>query len=496
MANTAVNTAKAASSFDGNAPVRPGQILEGKFKIERVVGEGAMGMVLEATHLELEERVALKFLREEAKARPEIAQRFAREARASSKIKNDHVARVYDVGTHEGSPFIVMEYLEGQDLEAMLEKRGALDPTTAVEYVIQACEGLTAAHVQGVVHRDIKPGNLFLTEHGGINDIKVLDFGISKAGVKKGTLDDVDLVTGETTQIMGSPHYMSPEQIRSTKDVDSRADIWSLGVVLYELVTNTPPFDGGEVTSLIAQVLHEPHRSARAIVANVPTGLEEVIDRCLEKDPAKRYQHAAELAVALLPFAPKRSRAVAERAMTMMQRATGQHVAFDSLPPPPVPSSGPHSGMRPSGTGSNLPAFVPQQPVPSRAPPPAQTRGAMPWIALVAIVLGLGGGAFALFTRLQGAPPKPTPVAAEPVATPATPAQEVTPPVTAAAAPPVVSAAPVESAKVEAAKPEPAKPAVAPVAKQPMVIAPTPKPKASAPPAAPVNTESEIRHER
>ena len=487
MANTVSNRDSGSSFDESRAPVQRGQILEGKFRVERIVGEGAFGMVVEATHLELEERVALKFLHAEARARPEIASRFAREARASVKIKNDHVARVYDVGTHEGAPFIVMEYLEGRDLEQILQKDGPLDPTTAVEYVIQACEGLTAAHVQSIVHRDIKPGNLFLTERGGIRDVKVLDFGISKAGVRKNTLEDVDLMTGDTTQIMGSPHYMSPEQIRSTKDVDTRADIWSLGVVLYELITNHSPFDGGEVTTLIAQVLHEPHRTVRSLLPDVPTGLEEVIDHCLQKDPAKRYQSAAELAVALLAFAPKRSRAVAERAMTMMQRATGQQIAFDSLPPP-APSSGsgaPVSMTR--QTGSGLPAFMPQPPVPSRAPPPAPGRGITPWVALVAIVLGLGGGAYALFSKLGAPKPVAAPEVVAPIATPAVPTTVTAAAAAPSPAEPVVSAAPSASAA----------PVATPVVKQPVYVAP-PRPKVtpSSAPAPSVNPENEIRHER
>ncbi|MBX3227502.1 MAG: protein kinase [Labilithrix sp.] len=454
--------------------ISTGQVLEGKFRVESVIGEGAMGLVVEATHLDLEERVALKFLREEARARPELASRFAREAKASATIKNDHVARVYDVGTHDGAPFIVMEYLVGRDLEQILEASGPLDPTQAVEFVIQACEGLTAAHVQGIVHRDIKPGNLFVSEHGGLRQVKVLDFGISKSGLKKGTLEDVDLLTGDTTQIMGSPHYMSPEQIRSTRDVDLRADIWSLGVVLFELITGQPPFDATEVTGIIAQVLHEPHRTARSLVPDIPTGLEEVIDHCLQKDPTKRYQCAADLAVALLPFAPKRSRTVAERASQMQARATGREPAPESLPPP---------AYRPSPAPA--PVLAPVAPVAE----PASNRS-FAWIALVAVVLGLGGGAFALFSRLQSpvASPEPVPTTTATPAAPA-PAAEVT-----------SAVAPIVTASAAPAPSEAPAPAVAPPPR-PVVVAPAPvappRPRPSSPPPAPApNAENEIRHER
>lgn len=455
-----------------------GQVLEGKFRVENVIGEGAMGLVVEATHLDLEERVALKFLRDEAKARPDLASRFAREARASATIKNDHVARVYDVGTHDGAPFIVMEYLVGRDLEQILHAGGPLDPTEAVELVIQACEGLTAAHTQGIVHRDIKPGNLFVSEHGGIRQLKLLDFGISKAGLKKGTLEDVDLLTGDTTQIMGSPHYMSPEQIRSTKDVDLRADIWSLGVVLFELITGKTPFDASEITGIIAQVLHEPHRTARSLVPDIPTGLEEVIDHCLQKEPAKRYQCAADVAVALLPFAPKRSRAVAERATKMQARAAGADLPPESLPPP---------------------VYRPTPPPPVVAPPAPEppARASLAWLALLAVVLGLGGGAFALFSRIQLRPP----AAPEPVRTALPePATSVVATATASAVP---SASAVEAptavpptavpvvASASVVRPPVAVPVAVPVA-APVV---RPKPRASSPAPA-SNGESEIRHER
>ncbi|HVJ94654.1 MAG TPA: serine/threonine-protein kinase, partial [Labilithrix sp.] len=299
-------------------PIQPGRVLSGKFRVERVLGEGAMGLVVEATHLDLEERVALKFLRPEARARPDIVARFAREARAAATIKSDHVARVYDVGeTDDSTPFIVMEFLEGDDLEQRLARRGRLDVGEAVEHVIQACEALASAHVLGIVHRDIKPANLFIVDRAGAPEVKVLDFGISKTGIR-GDFQDLDVASAQTTQIMGSPHYMSPDQIRSTKDVDARADIWSLGVVLYELLTGETPFTGTEVTGIIAKVLHEPHRPMRSLVGNLPVGIEEVVDRCLEKDPDQRYWSAAELAVALLPFAPKRARPVVERTSAML----------------------------------------------------------------------------------------------------------------------------------------------------------------------------------
>ena len=350
-----------------------------------------MGLVVEATHLALDERVALKFLRREARERPDIVARFAREARAAAKIKSDHVARVYDVGgAAEGSPFIVMEYLEGSDLEHVLATRGRLDILDAVEHVIEACEGLSAAHAHRIIHRDIKPGNLFLSDHGGRRQIKLVDFGISKAGMT-GSFEDIDLALANTTQIMGSPHYMSPEQIRSTKDVDPRADVWSLGVVLYELITGETPFTATEVTGIIAQVLYEPHRPVSSLLPDVPKGLEKVIDHCLEKDADKRCQSAADLAVALLPFAPKRARALVERASAVSTRAAGGSQPVESLPPPPPPSAASTTG---SSTGSAIGAHA----VPL---PPPPKKGGLIWVAIACVILGVTGGVLALVARLR-----------------------------------------------------------------------------------------------
>lgn len=375
----------ASEDADAELPVREGQVLEGKFRVERIIGEGSMGLVVEATHLGLDERVALKFLRREARSQPDVVARFSREARSAVKLKSDHVARVFDVGNAEdGTPFIVMEFLEGSDLATILELRRRLEIPEAVEYVIQACEGLTEAHARGIVHRDIKPENLFLAQGAGaLKQIKLLDFGISKAALSGSALE-TDLASGNTTQIMGSPHYMSPDQLRSTHDVDGRADIWSLGVVLFELVSGHMPFTATEVTGLIAQVLHEPHRRLTSLRADTPPELEAIVDRCLSKDPAARFASAAELAMALLPFAPKRARHAAERAAEIA-RAAGTEVAVraDSIPPPS------------SSRGVTSTAVVAALPSPS--PPPSNRTSPVIWIlAGLVLLLGIGGGLLAL----------------------------------------------------------------------------------------------------
>ena len=331
--------------------VQPGDVLGGKFRVERVIGEGGMGIVVEATHLQLDERVAIKFLRRDAMAQPDVVARFDREGRAAVKLKSEHVCRVIDVGTTaEGIPFLVMEFLDGRDLSQLVAERGPLEISEAVEYVIQACEGVGEAHARGIVHRDLKPENLFLVERqGGWKSVKVLDFGISKAALT-GRTSAVDMSVNSTSVIMGSPYYMSPEQLRSTKSVDHRADVWSLGVVLFELLTGTTPFDETlEFTELVAEILESPHRRLRQYRSDAPAELEAVIDKALSKDRANRYQNTAELAIALLPFAPSRARVNAERT-TSISRAAGLLSDPNVRLPPSIPPPGHSAPSLPNTT--------------------------------------------------------------------------------------------------------------------------------------------------
>ena len=307
-----------------------GQILAGKYRVERVLGRGGMGVVVAAHHLLLDEKVAIKFLLPEALANPDAVGRFAREARAAVKIKSEHVARVSDVGTLEnGAAYLVMEYLEGLDLGGWLAQHGPLPIEQAVEFVLQASEAIAEAHSLGIVHRDLKPANLFVIRRpDGALSTKVLDFGISRT-------TDLGPTTGVVTQtatVMGSPLYMSPEQMRSAKDVDARTDIWALGVVLYELLAGQPPFPGSTMPELVLKVVTNPPNPIRVARPDVPAGLEAVLLKCLEKDRELRYQTIGELAPALFEFAPASSRASVERISGLMQRAGG------SLPPAPLAS--------------------------------------------------------------------------------------------------------------------------------------------------------------
>src|SRR5258706_9948366 len=272
-----------SSEIHSTAGFNPGDILAGKYRIERMLGRGGMGMVVAATHIHLDDRVAIKFLLPEALHNQEAVARFVREARAAVKIKSEHVARVSDVGQLEnGAPYMVMEYLQGQDLAQVVQSQGGLTPEAAVEYVLQACEAIAEAHALGIVHRDLKPANLFLVRRAdGSPSVKVLDFGISKVTKLGGSGADLDMT--RTAAVMGSPLYMSPEQMASTRDVDARADIWALGVILHEIISGRLPFEADTMPQLCAMVLQEPAPPLRNFRPDVPEGLQNAILHCLEK---------------------------------------------------------------------------------------------------------------------------------------------------------------------------------------------------------------------
>jgi len=285
------------------APVRIGEVLAEKYKVTKILGTGGMGVVVAARHCELDKLVALKFIHEEVSSNQQVTERFLREARATSRLQNEHVVDVLDVGRlPNGAPYIVMEYLEGQNLGQLVERHGPLEVADAAEYVLQVCEAMAEAHAQGIIHRDLKPQNLFLTtRQDGRPLVKVLDFGISKAQFSQGPTF--------TSQTMGSPSYMAPEQIRSSRSVDARADIWSLGVILYQLLSNTLPFVGETVPEVIFNVLSRPTPPLAFVRSGLPTGLVSAVDRCLQKERERRFANVAELAHELVPFTPERAAA-------------------------------------------------------------------------------------------------------------------------------------------------------------------------------------------
>ncbi len=293
---------------EGECPVRPGDLVGGKYRVDRILGAGGMGVVVAATQVDLERAVALKFLLPRVLERPDHVARFAREARAAAKLESEHVTRVLDVGALDsGAAYIVMEYLDGEDLGRVIASRGPLPCAEAVGYILEASEAVAEAHSVGIVHRDLKPANLFLAKRtNGRPIIKVLDFGLSKISTAN------EQVTSESS-ILGSPLYMSPEQLLSSHSADGRSDIWSLGVTLYELLAARPAFQAARMPELIAAILHVRGQPLESLRADIPAGLREVVHRCLDKDPAKRFANVAHLATALAPFGPPSRQASVDR---------------------------------------------------------------------------------------------------------------------------------------------------------------------------------------
>jgi serine/threonine-protein kinase len=397
-------------------PVEVGDVLDGKYRILRVIGKGGMGVVMAAVHTELGHRVALKFLLKSAVRSEEVVTRFAREARAAAMIQSEHATRVLDVGRLDtGEPFMVLEMLEGCDLGDMLNRSGPLPIQDAVTYVLEACEAIAEAHSLGIVHRDLKPDNLFLARRpDGSRTVKVLDFGISKFPL------EIDMPTGKgsplttTSAVIGSPMYMSPEQLRATRDVDPRSDIWSIGVTLYELIAGQGPFPWQSLPELCAAILKDEPMPLSARRADVPPEFDNVLLRCLEKDPALRWQDVAELAAALSPFGRPSATVSSERAMRLLART--------SLPPShretawglsPLAMTGPKMrAVRPLRTSAaTIPVSVSTVPVPLPSTPPVSTtstltcepaahlpliarlpRGATPVILAAAMLFAAGAG--------------------------------------------------------------------------------------------------------
>jgi eukaryotic-like serine/threonine-protein kinase len=330
---------------------RIGDVIAGKYRIDKILGAGGMGVVVAARHLTLDDVVAIKFLSAELANDAHAVSRFDREARAAAKIKSEYVVRVFDVDRlPNGSPYMVMEYLRGSDLSTLMEGGKPLSEERAITFVLQACVGLHEAHSAGIIHRDIKLSNLFCVERPtGDFTIKVFDFGISKLTL---TSDSLKAVITGTGAAVGSPAYMSPEQMRSSADVDPRTDIWSLGVVLYELVTGKLPFDGTSYPELCLKIAGDPPTTPRQYRPTLSPRLEAIILKCLEKDREQRFASVAALADALLPLVPaaayigERIRAVAPHTQTVRLVLPGP-VQTSTLPlapaAPEAPSHGKHT---------------------------------------------------------------------------------------------------------------------------------------------------------
>jgi eukaryotic-like serine/threonine-protein kinase len=343
--------------------LEPGDILASKYRVERFLASGGMGVLYAATHLMLRQPVAIKFLLAEANAR--ARHRFLCEARAAAALRGEHVCHIYDVGElPSGTPYLVMELLDGVDMSKILKPRRTVPVPVVANLLVQACQGVAEAHAQGVVHRDLKPENLFITRRrDGSFCVKVLDFGISKVPV-----DVSDRAEPSTTQnAMGTPAYMSPEQLESSRDVDARADIWSLGVVLYELVAGHQPFLGETMIQVGLQVIGGTPPPLRQPGAELPDGFAEVVARCLEKDPAARYGTVEALQFALERYARTDGPDVARWEAQMQETAVmlGRTAAFPLLRGSLLPRR-PGSGEPPSARSAS-PAVAFSIPVPASA---------------------------------------------------------------------------------------------------------------------------------
>lgn len=328
--------------------VSVGSLLAGKYRVDRVLGRGGMGIVVAATHVELGSPVAIKLLLPEVRGNQEVVARFAREARAAAQITSEYVARTVDVGRLEnGSPYIVMEYLDGSDLAQRIAQCGPLPFQGAVKLILQACEALEEAHALGIIHRDLKPSNLFLARRRDGSEVtKLLDFGISKVTSVTDSASNPSMT--RTSSMMGSPLYMSPEQLVAARDVDQRSDVWALGVTLYEALAGEPPFSGESLPELCARVMTQAPRPINVLRPDLPAELAAAVMRCLEKSPDARFATAADLSAALRPFALHLSSAIGER-------DTGNPAVISEASPPPGQFDAPlRRGSRPDLAGGGV----------------------------------------------------------------------------------------------------------------------------------------------
>lgn len=324
------------SDIDPTTPpamgVLPGDVIVGKYRVERILGQGGMGIVVAAVHVHLDERVAIKLLRPEGLAKTEAAERFMREAKAAVKIKSQHVAKVLDVGVMgDGRPYMVMEYLEGRDLGEELDRNGAMPEAVAVDYVLQACDALAEAHKRGIVHRDLKPSNLFLCKNQKPPIVKLLDFGVSKFKDNSLLANTSPSLTAEAA-LLGTPYYMSPEQIRSAKDVDERADVWALGVILYELISGRVPFDGESATGVLAAICGDKPKPLHEVCKTVSADVSEIVGACLAKNVDERMPNVRELVRALAAVAPDKASTIGERLAGINIQNTNNVTLRSSIP--------------------------------------------------------------------------------------------------------------------------------------------------------------------
>lgn len=469
------------------AELSAGQIIADKYRMDSVVGSGGMGVVVAATHVDLDQKVAIKLLRD---ASSEALARFRREARLLVRLKSPHVARVFDVGSLEDdTPYIVMELLEGSDLSSVLKSRGRLPIVEAVDYVLQACEAVAEAHALGMVHRDLKPANLFLAQGaGGTPIVKVLDFGVSKI------LDDrpaSELTRGgDLTNegvALGSPGYMSPEQMTSSRDVDARSDVFSLGAILYRLVSGQTPWKGNSVISVLAAMAVEPLAPLDSVAPDAPPTFARVVETCLAQDREARFPTVAHLAIALMPFASRRGKLSVEQIATTLGVPLPDGLATTAERPAIMPS--PAAAFPPVPASPETVVMPISRSVTAAPSPSGSSKGGVVVLALGLFLLA----AAAVWIVVRRATPPPVAAPAESVS----PAPTASPPApsstTTAVSGTVLGASPMPEPPPEVEPTAPAAPATTsrPAARHPPRRPPAPRTSAtsSAPPPPPSPTE-------
>lgn len=380
-------------------PVGLGETFADKYRLDRVLGEGGMGIVVLAHHLELDQPVAIKFLLDSMAQSAEGAERFRREARAAARIQSDHVARVYDVGVLDnGNRYMVMEYLRGRDLAREVANQGALPIAYATRLMLEALEAIVEAHLAGIIHRDLKPANIYLAERSdGRVRVKVLDFGISKS---IGTSSTAELSLTTTSAWIGSPLYMAPEQMQSARSVDHRADIWSMGAIFYEILAGVPPFQAESLPQLCTMLLTADAAPVSQRRPEIPLELEAIVMRCLSRDPALRYQHATEVLDALQAFAATISGASpGSPSVPARLSFPGSEVRASESLPRIVTGNGPErisTGTAVSWTDAHSASVTAASA--KEAPPPRRRSGL--GVGVAALLLMAGG--FALWTFRPG----------------------------------------------------------------------------------------------